>query len=136
MKYHQWNLRRPGAPCVRRSLEAAGLSPLCAQVLSARGMGGPEEAAHLSSGAERFHDPFLLTDMDRAAARVQQALGRHEIIAVYGDYDVDGITATCLLTEALARLGGEIISYIPDRSEEGYGLNAGAVSRLAGQGVS
>ncbi|MBD5133817.1 MAG: single-stranded-DNA-specific exonuclease RecJ [Clostridiales bacterium] len=137
MKYQHWNLRRPGTPPVRRSLEGAGLSTLCAAVLSARGLDGPEQAVRfLSSGPERFHDPFLLKDMDKAAARVQKALDGHEVIAVYGDYDVDGITATCLLTEALTRLGGEVVSYIPDRTEEGYGLNPGAVSRLTEQGVT
>ena len=137
MKYRHWNLRRASPPRVRRSLEEAGLSPLCAAVLAARGADRPEDAARfLSSGPERFHDPFLLTDMDKAAARVRMALDSHEVIAVYGDYDVDGITATCLLTEELTRLGGEVVGYIPDRSEEGYGLNPGAVARLAGRGVT
>ncbi len=137
MKYQQWNLRRPGTPRARRSLEGAGLSPLCAAVLSARGACEPGTALQfLSSGPERFHDPFLLKDMDKAAARIRRALDSRETIAVYGDYDVDGITATCLLTEALAGLGGQVISYIPDRSEEGYGLNPGAVTRLAGRGVT
>ena len=137
MKYQQWNLRRPAAPSVRRSLEAAGLSPLCAAVLSARGISGPAEAARfLASGPELFHDPFLLKDMDRAVARVRRAIDDQELLCVYGDYDVDGITATCLLTEALTLLGGTALSYIPDRTEEGYGLNRGAVKRLAEQGVT
>ena len=136
MKYQQWNMRRPGGAGVRRALERAGLSPLCAAVLAARGMAGPEQAAQfLACGPERFHDPFLLKDMDRAAARIRAAIDGGELICVYGDYDVDGITATCLLTEALSLLGGRVVSYIPDRSEEGYGLNPGAVTRLAGQGV-
>ena len=136
MKYQQWNLRRPGDAASQRELAGSGLSPLCACVLSARGLSGPDQAARfLSSGPERLHDPFLLKDMDRAAARIRLALDRHELICVYGDYDVDGITATCLLTEALTALGGEVTSYIPDRSEEGYGLNPGAVTRLADQGV-
>ena len=137
MKYQHWNLRRPGAPSVRRSLEAAGLSPLCAAVLSARGMSGQAEAAQfLASGRSLFHDPFLLKDMDRAVERVRRAIGNQELMCVYGDYDVDGITATCLLTEALTLLGGTALSYIPDRTEEGYGLNGGAVKRLAEQGVT
>ena len=137
MKYQQWNLRRPGAPSVRHPLEAAGLSPLCAAVLSARGISGQAEAARfLASGPELFHDPFLLKDMDRAVARVRRAIDRQELMCVYGDYDVDGITATCLLTEALTLLGGTAVSYIPDRAEEGYGLNPGAVKRLAEQGVT
>ncbi len=136
MKYQHWNLRRPGAPAARRALEEAGFSPLCAAALAARGLDRPDKAARfLSSGPERFHDPFLLKDMDRAAARIRRAVDGGELICVYGDYDVDGITATCLLTEALAGLGGQTVSYIPDRSEEGYGLNSGAISRLAGQGV-
>ena len=67
MKYHQWDMRRPGSAQARRALEGAGLSPLCAAVLAARGMAGPEEAGRfLACGPERFHDPFLLKDMDRA----------------------------------------------------------------------
>lgn len=136
MKYQQWNLRRPGPAAARRALEEAGLSPLCAQLLCARGLDTPDRAARfLSSGPERFHDPFLLKDMDKAVARIRRAVDGGELICVYGDYDVDGITATCLLTEALTGLGGQVVSYIPDRSEEGYGLNPGAVTRLADQGV-
>ena len=136
MKYQHWNLRRPAAPAARRALEESGLSPLCAAILSSRGLDGPDKAAQfLSSGPERFHDPFLLKDMDKAVERIRRSIGAHELICVYGDYDVDGITATCLLTEALAWQGGEVVSYIPDRTEEGYGLNPGAVTRLADQGV-
>ena len=136
MKYQHWNLRGPAAPAARRALEAAGLSPLCAVMLSARGLDGPDKAAQfLSCGPERFHDPFLLKDMDKAVARIRRAIDGHELICVYGDYDVDGITSTCLLTEAIASLGGEVVSYIPDRTEEGYGLNPSAVSHWAEQGV-
>ena len=111
MKYQQWNLRRPGKAAARRALEETGLSPLCASLLCARGLDQPEQAARfLSSGLERFHDPFLLKDMDKAAERIRRAIDAHELICVYGDYDVDGITATCLLTEALASLGGEVTS--------------------------
>ena len=71
MKYHYWNVRRPGSPAIRQRLEQAGLAPLCATVLSARGIEDPEEAARfLSSGPERFHDPFLLHDMEIGRAHV------------------------------------------------------------------
>ena len=137
MRYDYWNVRRPAPPGVRQRLEEAGLPALCAAVLSARGMDTPEKAARfLDCGWSRFHDPFLLRDMDRAAERVRRALESGETVAVYGDYDVDGITATCLLTEALRQLGGNVVSYIPDRTEEGYGLNSGAIGRLAAQGVT
>ena len=80
-------------------------------------------------------DPFLMTDMDLAAGRVGLALSRGEKIAVFGDYDVDGITATCLLTSFLRRMGGDVVSYIPGRLEEGYGLNPIAIRQLYSEGV-
>ena len=114
MKYQRWDLRRPGTPAARRSQEQAGLSPLCAALLSARGLDDPQKAAQfLSCGPERSHDPFLLKDMDRAVERIRAAIGGGERVCVYGDYDVDGITATCLLTEALAWQGGDVVAISP-----------------------
>lgn len=137
MKYEQWNLRRAGSLAARRQLESAGLPPLAAAVLCARGLDTQEKAASfLSHGPELLHDPYLLRDMDRAAARIGRGLEEGETMAVYGDYDVDGITSTCLLTEFLRERGGMVVSYIPDRTEEGYGLNPGAVKRLKEQNVS
>ncbi len=136
MKYQQWNLR-PGCASARRRMESAGLAALCAAVLAARGLDGPEEAERfLASGWECVHDPFLLRDMDKAVERIRRGVEQGETIAVYGDYDVDGITSTCLLTETLAGMGAEVVSYIPERTEEGYGLNRSAVARLAQEGVS
>ena len=137
MKYDRWNLRPPGRPGVRTELEQAGLPPLCAAVLCARGVDTTQQAsAFLAHGPDLLHDPFLLRDMDRAVVRISQALREGETVAVYGDYDVDGITSTCLLTQFLRSLGGQVVSYIPDRTEEGYGLNNHAVDTLAGQGVT
>ena len=137
MKYEQWNLRPSASLADRRRMELAGIPPLPAAVLCARGISTPEQAAgFLSESIELFHDPFLLKDMDRAAARIGKALEAGEVIAVYGDYDVDGITATCLLTEFLREVGGQVVSYIPDRTEEGYGLNTSAIQRLKTQQVS
>lgn len=137
MKYQQWKLPAPGGSAARRRLEESGLPPLCAAVLCARGLDTPEKAGRfLSHGSELLHDPMLLRDMDRAVERIRRGLDSGETITVYGDYDVDGITSTCLLTEALAWLGGRVVSYIPDRTEEGYGLNPAAIARLAEQGVT
>ena len=137
MKYEQWNLRAPGSPAARRRIEQAGLPPLCAAVLCARGLDTPDRAlAFLAHDTDLLHDPFLLRDMDRAAARVTAALEGGETIAVYGDYDVDGITSTALLTDFLKTRGGRVVSYIPDRMEEGYGLNPDAIRRLGDRGVS
>ena len=136
MKYKQWNIFS-GAPAVRRAMEADGVSPLAAMALCARGLDTPEKArAFLDAGRGRLADPFLMRDMDKAAARVRLALDRGETVAVYGDYDVDGITSTCLLTHFLRREGGTVIPYIPDRLEEGYGVNREALAALRERGVS
>ena len=136
MKYKQWQVAAP-CPEGQLALERAGYPPLLAGLLAARGILQPEEARRLlSPELEPIPDPLLMRDMDRAVQRVQLALDRGERIAVYGDYDVDGITSTCLLTQFFTARGGDILPYIPSRLEEGYGLNPEAVHTLAGQGVS
>ena len=136
MRYKQWKIAHP-SPEGRAQLERAGIPSLLACVLSARGVTEPEQAWKLlTPGEEPLLDPMLLKDMDRAVLRVGRALKTGELMAVYGDYDVDGITSTCLLTDCLTRLGGRVRSYIPDRLEEGYGLNEEAVLHLAQQGVT
>ena len=135
MKYGIWNASAPEMNAVN-ALVAAGYAPLAAMVLSARGMKDAADAQkHLSCNAV-LPDPFLLTDMDLAAGRVKLAMTRGEKIAVFGDYDVDGITATCLLTDFLRRRGANCISYIPGRLEEGYGLNPIAIHQLHKEGVT
>lgn len=117
------------------SLVQCGYAPLTAMILSARGI-TDAKSAHAYLGCDApLHDPFLMKDMDLAAGRVGLALARGEKIAVFGDYDVDGITATCLLTDFLRSCGGDVVSYIPGRLEEGYGLNPIAIAQLSGEGV-
>ena len=136
MKYKQWKVASP-CPEGQQLLEEAGLPPLLAGLLAARGVVCPEQARLLlSPDCEPVPDPMLLRDMDKAVRRVRLALERGERIAVYGDYDVDGITATCLLTQFLAEQGASVLPYIPSRMGEGYGLNPEAVTHLAGQGVA
>ena len=135
MKFKEWSVAPP-CPNGRRALEESGLSPLLAAVLSARGVTDPEDARRLlSPQAEPLLDPMLMRDMDRAVARVRRAVENGETITVYGDYDVDGITSTCLLTQFLQSLGADVRPYIPGRLEEGYGLNHEAVAAQARQGV-
>ncbi len=123
-------------PVVPAALLHAGYPPLLAAVLAARGMTTPTEAdAFLHIGPEALHDPFALRGMDRAAARIREAMEQNEPVAVFGDYDVDGITSTCLLTDYLRSRGMRCTPYIPDRIREGYGLNEGAVRALAAGGV-
>ena len=136
MKYKEWKMPS-GSPKARQALEAAGIPPLLAAILSTRGITQPDQARRLlTPRAEPVLDPMLLRDMDRAAARVRRALETGEHLAVYGDYDVDGITSTCLLTDCLRSMGGQVTPYIPDRLEEGYGLNLEAIQTLAAQGVT
>ena len=77
-----------------------------------------------------------MKDMDRAVARIRLALQRKETIAVFGDYDVDGITATCLVVDALRRAGAHCLRYIPHRIDDGYGLNCAALQKLRDAGAS
>ena len=118
------------------TLVGGGYAPLVAMILAARGITTIEQADCYLGCNCPMPDPFLLTDMDLAAGRVGVAMSRGETIAVYGDYDVDGITATCLLSEFLRRHGAHCIHYIPGRMEEGYGLNPTAIHSLHEQGVS
>ena len=117
------------------ALASAGYAPLAAMVLSARGMENADQAAAYLDCDAPLPDPFLMTDMDLAAGRVGLAMAQGEKIAVFGDYDVDGITSTCLLTDFLRRHGADCVSYIPERLEEGYGLNPIALRQLHSEGV-
>ena len=115
---------------------SCGYKPLAAMVLAARGItGGAQASAYLDCSAELI-DPYAMTDMDKAVDRIRRAATDGEIVAVFGDYDVDGITATCLLTDFLRGQGIACLSYIPGRLEEGYGLNPIAINQLHSQGVS
>ena len=134
VKYGIWNEKKPDMASVN-ALVSAGYAPLSAMVLAARGIqNGTQAKTYLDRNAP-LPDPFLMTDMALAAGRVALAIENKEKIAVFGDYDVDGITATCLLTDFLRRHGGSCVSYIPGRLEEGYGLNAIALHQLHDEGV-
>ena len=134
VKYGIWNVTRPEASAVN-ALASGGFNPLTAMILAARGMDDAASAKEFLDCDRQMIDPFLMTDMDLAEARVRKALQHGEKIAVFGDYDVDGITATCLLTSFLRSMGGNVISYIPGRLEEGYGLNPIAIRQLHAEGV-
>jgi single-stranded-DNA-specific exonuclease len=113
------------------------LPTLVAQLLCNRGITEPAQIeAFLAADERLLNDPFLLPDMDKAVARIYHALLSGEAIAIYGDFDADGITATTLLVEGLSSLGGRVVPYIPHRTEEGYGINDAALARLSQQGIS
>ena len=134
MKYGIWKVSQLEAGAVN-ALVGSGYAPLAAMVLASRGIGDDRQARSYLDCNAPLLDPFLMTDMDKAAGRVGLAMSRGEKIAVFGDYDVDGITATCLLTDFLRRHGADVVSYIPGRLEEGYGLNPIAIHQLHAEGV-
>jgi len=114
VKYGIWNVTEPGSGAVN-ALVQGGYTPLAAMVLASRGIRDPKEArAQLDCSCE-LPDPFLMTDMALAAGRVGFAMSENEKIAVFGDYDVDGITATCLLTDFLRSCGARCSYYIHGR---------------------
>ena len=135
LKYGVWNVTEPGMDAVN-TLVGCGYAPLTAMVLASRGIGCESQAATYLDCSASLCDPLLMTDMKKAADRVRIAIARGEKIAVFGDYDVDGITATCLLTDFLRSRGADCIPYIPGRLEEGYGLNPIAIHYLRKQGVT
>jgi len=129
----RWRLRDPFA--AQKGIP--NFPPIVATVLAARGITTRAQAdlfykPHLAE----HHDPMLLPGMDEAVRRTQRAIAGHETIALYGDFDVDGVTSISVLHTGLHPLGARTINYIPDRFTEGYGLNNGAISALRAQGAS
>lgn len=136
MKYTRWT-GGDYDEAAARSLRDAGYPALLASLLSARGVSSPEEAALLlDRERELSHSPYLMKDMDKAVDRIRRALADGERMAVFGDYDVDGITSTVLLVDYLRSRGADCLKYIPRRVEDGYGLGKEALRTLRDQGVT
>jgi single-stranded-DNA-specific exonuclease len=116
---------------------AGGGAGLAERVLAARGVTGAEATAFLDPRLSGLHDPSLIPDLDRAAERLLAALEKRELVVIYGDYDVDGITASAILFHMFRLLKPEapLRMYVPHRVDEGYGLNSEAISHLADQGA-
>ena len=132
-----WQLIAPKHELAKEIEEALALPPLFASVLAQRQIASPSEASEfLYSRLQDLPSPDSLPDLNKAVARISEAIQQGEQIAVYGDYDVDGITATALLVHFLSRLGSNVTWYIPHRIEEGYGLNGSALNHLYRQGVT
>ena len=136
MKFHVWNIRHAEDGALDRLMEA-GYPYLVSGVLASRGVSSAEEAAECLSREEFLvHSPFLMADMDKAVARIQSAIDSGEKIAIFGDYDVDGITATCILVDYLKNRGANVMHYIPRRVEDGYGLSHDAIEGLRRSGAT
>ena len=135
MKFSKWHIAPAEEADIRR-LGEAGYPQLVSQVLAARGISTAEEAAaFLERGRDLTCSPFLMKDMDRAVECISRAISQGRRMAVFGDYDVDGITATVILVDYLKSRGVDVLHYIPRRIEDGYGLGQDAIRSLHEQGV-
>lgn len=136
MILRKWEVRPLDKERAAAFAQTYGVPFFLAMLMNIRGL---DDAAHLREflgEGEPLSDPFLLKDMDKAAARITRAVDNMEKIAVYGDYDADGVTSTAMLYSYLETRGADVIFYIPQREGEGYGMNMGAVEYLKEQSVS
>lgn len=136
MILRKWEVRPLDKERAAAFAQTYGVPFFLAMLMNIRGL---DDAAHLREflgEGEPLSDPFLLKDMDKAAARITRAVDNMEKIAVYGDYDADGVTSTAMLYSYLETRGADVIFYIPQREGEGYGMNIGAVEYLKEKGVS
>ena len=130
-----WKIESISYPEVRALAQELGVSETVASILVRRGMGNPAAAKAFLDPEGISHDPLLLGDMALAVERLRAAVERGERICVHGDYDVDGVCATALATLTLRELEADVVWHLPSRFEEGYGVSATTIARLAGEGV-
>lgn len=133
----KWTVKQQDEEYIKNTSEKLGTDPVIARLLYNRGLDSPEKIRHFfDTGLCNLHDPFLLDGMDKAAERIKLAAVRKEKITIYGDYDVDGITSVVVLYKHLSMMGIEADYYIPDRAEEGYGLNEKAIQSIKETGTT
>ncbi|QOX79085.1 single-stranded-DNA-specific exonuclease RecJ [Trichlorobacter lovleyi] len=132
----QWKLKQTAASTVAALASATGLSPVTASILSGRGLTEPEQvASFLNPTLAAMLDPFLMAGMEQAVVRLVAARAAKEPVCIYGDYDVDGISATALLVSGFTAMGLTTGYHIPNRMEDGYGLNADALRLIKERGA-
>ena len=117
MNFRTWQVPTPDEKTVARLASAIGAPGLLARILVARGLDSPEKAMAFLTQDAPLSDPFALKDMDKAAARILKAVDAGEAIVIFGDYDVDGVTATALLFEHLRGMGASVRCKLPSRDE-------------------
>lgn len=133
--YLQWEIKTCDYQQARELSQRVGISPLVAELLVQRGIATPEDADYfLNADLKDLQNPNSLTGIKPAVSRIREAIRRGEKIAVYGDYDVDGICSIVILKQCLERLGALVEYYVPDRFSEGYGINLQAVRKIADEG--
>lgn len=136
---YKWNYKQPDpkvTACAATLANELRINSVVAQLLAARGIDTPDKArAYFRPQLQELHDPFLMKDMDKAVERLNEAMGQRERIMIYGDYDVDGCTAVALVYRFLTQYYSNVECYIPDRTDEGYGVSIKGVDYAAEQGV-
>ena len=130
MDEEPWSEQKYAATLAAQQKETA----LLAGILAARGITDPADALTLLAGEEELSDPALLTDMEKACQRIWQAIDNGETIVVFGDYDVDGVTATALLYQHLKGMGAAVKCMLPSREGDGYGLSRNAIQSIHDKG--
>jgi single-stranded-DNA-specific exonuclease len=136
MLSYVWDCASHDDTASRQLAAALQVEPMVGRLLWQRGLTDPEAANQfLHPSASQFHDPFRMADMDRAVERLLAAVSRGERIAIHGDYDVDGMTATVIVRRVLEMMGGDVGHFVPERVRDGYGLNTPAIERLHAEGI-
>ena len=135
MGIKKWQIAGFDKTLAKELAEECDIDPIVALIASARGYTDPASLEEFLSDEPCFDDPRNLTDVEKAAEIINSNIENGSRIAVYGDYDCDGITSTVLMFSYLKSRGADCVYYIPDRFDEGYGMNTGAVEKLAGEGV-
>lgn len=131
-----WNVGVPEGEKVKNIAEQLNVSEFLANIIVAKGFNEVDDARDFVNGdCSQLHDPFLMPDMDKAVERICKAVENKEKILIYGDYDVDGVTSVSLLLLYLESKGADVEYYIPERVNEGYGLNNSAIDKFKEQGV-
>ncbi|MFC1699445.1 single-stranded-DNA-specific exonuclease RecJ [Candidatus Omnitrophota bacterium] len=132
-----WKIKPADLHLRKKISQGVGLSEAMAQILINRGVTNSSQARRfLDCDLSHLHDPFLLKGVSSAVDRIKKAIAKHEKIMVWGDYDIDGITSVALLTLVLKKLGARVTHYLPNRLEEGYGLNKKGAGVAKKQGVT
>ena len=134
MTYRAWHVKQPDETAAARLASAIDAPLLLARILTARGMASPQAAMEFLVQDAPLSDPFLMKDMDKAVERILRAVDEEEPIVIFGDYDVDGVTATALLYSHLRGMGANVRCKLPSREEDGYGLTDNILEKLAQKG--
>lgn len=135
MNIKKWEVKELNKKYAQALVKKYEISSLLAMLLDIRGYTSDEEIEGILQDEGSLSDPYLMKDMDIAVERISTAVDNFERIAVYGDYDADGVTATAILFSYLETIGADVMYYIPKRDGEGYGMNIPAVEKLAEMGV-